>query len=216
MNNHEFLRGVEIYREQGGSAVLLEMFERYGATPFNVKKLGKELGVVGTSETLAPVGVLGTSETLAPVGASGLGSRIPPLSRTGKPGMTGEDSVELDFKKRMKPLFDEASFLHSKKLSEDVPIEERREAAFRILTIHEDELPLIYKERDYYRKHGHLPKVNTEAKEAYETDPFKMVKRQGNLRTYISKYKNKADRADDVMAWRDELGYYEKVMSSET
>lgn len=199
-SSRDYDSGVTLYDKYGNSAVLKGVFAM-GPTPYNRKKLEDSLQLIVDSWSV--------NDALRQAQGD--------FRPFGKLNVKDVDSVEQGFKDRMRPLFQEGSYLH-KRLSDDITMEERRVAAFRILEIFEEELPRIYSERDYYREHGKVRDLDAEnralrqAKGGYETDPMKMMKRMNNLRTYISKYKDKGSRAEDVANWRDELAYYEGMI----
>lgn len=64
----------------------------------------------------------------------------------------------------------------------------RRKAAFAILSLN-DELNELFRQLDFFDRFGHLPRPD-----ALPEDPIELIRRRGNLRTYVSR----AKRAGDV------------------
>lgn len=75
--------------------------------------------------------------------------------------------------------------------------ERRCELAHAILD-NFDEINAIWAKIDFFKKNKRMPDPEPDPEEITETDPIKLVRMLTNLRSNISKYKNKPDLADKL------------------
>lgn len=125
----------------------------------------------------------------------------------------------------MARLYDESKFLKSRKLTENTPKEERKIAAFRILDIHEKELPPLYKKRYEWIHFGIMPselKISEPRPEELKDMPsvetcFRLINK---YRVQISRNRDNRARKEDVRFWKNELtkllGYIKYFEKSNT
>lgn len=133
-----------------------------------------------------------------------------------------QDPIFKKLNAEMATLYDESKYLKSRKLTHATPKEERKEAAFRILEIHEKLLPPLYKERYDWINFGIIPskmKVSEPRPEDWKEMPsidevFRLINR---YRVQISRNRNNKARKDELKFWKTELAkllgfvrYYEK------
>jgi hypothetical protein len=104
--------------------------------------------------------------------------------------------------KEWRKYYKEASFLHQT-LAYMPTDEERRLAALTILD-NMDKAQEIWDKLDFYKEHGYLPK-EIEAKVSFQSSLSSLFKRRNTLRTYISKFKGKADKVEKLKDWQSEL-----------
>lgn len=77
---------------------------------------------------------------------------------------------------------------------------DRKGIAFEILRIGK-QLDGIFAERDFYHEHGYLPSGELDA----DDDPVHLQKRQGTLRTYVTRYSKPGMNADKLNQYKEEL-----------
>lgn len=83
--------------------------------------------------------------------------------------------------------------------------DERKKAAFEILRLNQ-ELNELFRQLDFYERFGHLPKPD-----ALPDDPVELLKKRGNIRTYISRARRAGDSAK-LQSLQEELDMIERKL----
>lgn len=102
---------------------------------------------------------------------------------------------------------------------------ERLELVKEVIDIFEEQIDPIWEKLDYFNEHGKLPEEKKKTlldkakefingKKPYsEMSDVELMKERGNLRSNISKNKDKEKRKSDVEKWRKELAEVEKLLT---
>jgi hypothetical protein len=112
-----------------------------------------------------------------------------------------------------RPLYDERSGLHAQ--LEGLPTEaDRYLVACRIMALSQ-ELSQNWEQDKYVRAHGQLPPPPALAVDLATLAPAELLKHRNNLRSRVSKLKNKPARANDLAQVQTELAQVEAQLSHE-
>lgn len=108
-----------------------------------------------------------------------------------------EKELELASKrvKKWKAHFKLAAYIHNTKLSEEVPVADRREAALEIVRLFEVEIQPEWDALDHYKKHGNFPEP--EKPQAKEYTLLELAERRKLVENYVSRYTDKEGKAKE-------------------
>jgi hypothetical protein len=184
-----YAEGLELFRKYSNNEVLKKALS-FGENSWSKSKLATELHALISVPEL-PI-ITKKAELSTPV----------QVNRAPEQGIAGQarndarpqncsdlNSVIADLEKKWRKLYAEGSALNLEKFREDVPQNERMEAAFRIQEI-DEECKDIWTKLDHYKAHGFLPEVAMKAPKVNVDDRAEMIKRRNTLRTYLTRYKN--------------------------
>lgn len=196
--NSDFSAGVALYERFGDSAALKALF-RGGENPISLSRLKKALSELGAApRSVATPGVAIPDQPAKE--ASVRPSNLPDAPQDVK-------AIVL----RRRDLYDELRVVHGQ-LTLLPTNDARHEAALRIATL-ESEIWNCWEITNFYDEHLKMPAPKPVFQLA--TDAKTLLKRQANLRSYISKARNKPEKADDVKNWQDELRQIEQLLADE-
>jgi len=234
--DQDFYTGLALYLKHGKSSTLKTLFTKKGETKYNSEKLQYELAkLAGASVAVVvkkPAPIVKKRDQHITVQPA-VNLPVPVVDHALPPVFSDIELPLVDFSKlpdqlkhetiqRVK-LYKQAWILHSK-LNEQQTDEQRLTLATEIIT-NMDQVSQLWERIDHYLEHGVIPaEKTTNKREQIGSDPISLVKRQMNLRTYISRgnrrLKTLVDAVkrskleDDINKWGLELTDIEKKLNS--
>lgn len=229
----DYHMGLALYSKYGKSKALKRLFAQKAGTKYNTEKMVYELtkiaGVPAVPVKVRAVVKLARKSGPAPAKIQ----PVPAAASTTLPAVFSEsqfpkvdfqalpDQLKAETMTRIK-LYQSAWIIHSK-LGDELSDDQRATMASDIVT-KMDEVNRLWNRIDHFLKTGAIP-LDPVAKPAKEigTDPLSQVKRQNNLRTYISRAKKKLETLTDsvkrsrieenIAKWDLELDEIEKNLA---
>jgi hypothetical protein len=116
-----------------------------------------------------------------------------------------------ELKGARRPLYDERDGVHAQ-LEPAASEEERRLLAVRLMSLYR-QLDANWETTHYVAAHGELPPAPAAAPGLDQLPPAELLKRRNNLRSQVSKLKNKPHRADDLVRVEAELVQVETLLN---
>ena len=234
--DQDFYTGLTLYLKYGKSSTLKRLLSKKGETNYNSEKLLYELGKLADLDVAISIKkqaprVKKTVQAI-PVQPA-MDPPVPAAAPTLPPVFSDIELPEVDFSKLPDQLKHETmqrvklykqTWILQFRLNEQQTDEKRLALAKEIIT-NMDEVNRLWERIDHYLEHGVIPAQKPEAKpKSLPTDPVSLVKRQMNLRTYISRgrkrlqvlvnavKRNKLE--DDINKWDLELAEIDKKLNS--
>jgi hypothetical protein len=180
-----------------------------GPNRYNREALDWELGKLARAGVVTSVIV---NVTAAPV----LAENATETLQTEPAAAPAESPLLVELREARRPLYDERTLLHGQLevLAEKGTQEETRQAAERIMRL-SHQLHANWRLDGYVREHGHLPPPPPPSPGLDTLSPVELVKKRNNLRSQVSRLKNRTDRADDLAQAQAELKQVETLLNPE-
>jgi len=207
-SNPPYQEGLEIFREVGNNSAMLHLLS-LGATRHNARLLRTELTRVAR--------VLQPHPDPMPARAAEKKPASPPVVSTPRPAAPPtEDEVAetVDaLRKIMKEAFKRANYLHLVDLASEKE-EVRKNAAREILELFDGKIVQITNQLQYYEKHKQLPVDHYLAFKKKKKTVVELMQDRNNLRSRMSKYKNRPDKQADLLLWAAEIKDLDKQLDA--
>lgn len=206
-----FAVGLRLFKEHGGSKVLTAIFEKGGDTFYNRKRLLKELTTLEKAEESVPLPPPQAPAPAEPTPAS----TTPAASQAWRKKKSKEVYPEKlhPAYDRLEELYTLINHLHPQLDAMYMTNISECHKAVQKLVKAWDEIDDIYNLLQHWEDTGQVQQ-NKYLKEKVENrfDRDYYMRRLLNLRTYISRDKDNAKKADKVAAWKKEMVELEKLL----